>query len=487
VARVEECLTGVRAGSLDPRMKELFSSVEDVVRRERERLLLLLEDFRRRFPAAEAVTVVRAPGRVNLIGEHTDYNGYPVLPMAIDRDILVALGPTEDGSIEIANVDPKFGARSFAARLPLERFAQGDWGNYVKAAVNGLLEEPGLLTGNPRGFVAVFSGDIPGSAGLSSSSALVVASALAFLAAQPVAMDPMALADLLAKAERYTGSQGGGMDQAVSLNAQAGKAVKIDFGPLRIQPIRLPGGFRYVVCHSLVLASKTGAALDSYNMRVAECRMAVALLRHALSSRVPRDFRPTLLSHFASADIGVTPEELDEIARHALGPKALSRTSLSVRLGLAAEEVRTRFLSARDGSTLPVPRGGFKVWKRYRHVISEAHRVEEASVALEHGDARRFGELMNASHQSCRDDYEISCQELDELVAVARNHGAWGARLTGAGFGGCTINLVPEESLEQFVRGVSEEYYARRCGNREAATSAVFVCIPVKGAGILIE
>ncbi|MCK5573300.1 MAG: hypothetical protein KAJ12_11100, partial [Bacteroidetes bacterium] len=382
-----------------------------------------------------------------------------MLPMTIDRDLLLAFSDLDRASVEIRNMVSGYGERRFSARLPLEPYERGDWGNYVKAAVAGLLEEGVLPRDRVIGMRGLFSGDIPESAGLSSSSALVVVSAVALLASHGMTMDPVALAELLARAEQFTGSEGGGMDQAVALLGQTGKALRIDFFPLRVKPVELPAGFRLVVCHSLVYASKTGEARNQYNLRVAECGLAVELLRQALSSRMPGDFHPRRLSDFEGEKWAGTGEERLALARHALGPNPLSLRSIGFRLGLSPEEVLRRYCTMRDGSVLRIPPEGLKIWKRFRHVLSEARRVEEAASALEHGDVRRFADLMNASHQSCRTDYEISCAQVDRLVEAARAHGAWGSRLTGAGFGGCTVSLVPDGKVRHFLSGVAEDYY----------------------------
>ena len=172
-----------------------------------ERLLTL---YRSRFSGQNPVFIVRAPGRVNLVGEHTDYNGYPVLPMAIDRDVVFILGPRTDNTIEIINESPSFERRTFDARFPVAPYDQGDWGNYIKAAAHGILEAGWIDPKMAVGFQAVVGGTIPESAGLSSSSALVVASAIAFLAANGKEIKREPLAELLARAERYVGSEGGG-------------------------------------------------------------------------------------------------------------------------------------------------------------------------------------------------------------------------------------------------------------------------------------
>jgi len=446
----------------------------------------LREAFEQAFPGEKAAGLIRAPGRVNLIGEHTDYNGYPVLPMAIEREILVAWAPAKDDSVRIANRDPRFPARSFPARLPLEPFPQGDWGNYVQAAVKGLLEE-GVVSAPAKGFQALFSGNIPDAAGLSSSSALVVVSGLVFLSANGTTYDPIILADILARAERYVGTESGGMDQAISLLGQPGKALRIDFFPLRARPVSLPAGYTFVISHSLVRASKSATARSHYNLRVVECRLACALAAQAISRTIGRSVTAERLSNLAPEKLFLPAEEAERIVHEALGENPWSSGEIAKKLGKTVKQLSDSYCRLQDSSPVPEPASGFKLWKRYRHVASEARRVEQAVQALEQGDAQRFGDLMNESHASCRDDYEVSCPELEALVAIARDHGALGARLTGAGFGGSSVNLVALSQTNQFMEAMKREFYAGRI--QEKITSEVlFETAAAGGAGpILVE
>jgi len=457
----------------------------ELLQRKGEQLRTLLREFQALHPDAESVRVARAPGRVNLIGEHTDYNGYPVLPMAVDRDILLAFA--EGPGVDISNRDPSYGRRRFSAELPVDPSARGDWSNYIKAAISGLLEERVLQPARFRGLKGLFDGDIPPSAGLSSSSALLVVTAVALLALHGVETDSLVLADLLARAERFAGTEGGGMDQAVSLLGEPGKALKVEFFPLRVTPVALPEDASVIICHSLVYASKSRESRNQYNLRVAECTIAVALLRRALSQRVRREFQPLRLSDFEKEEGAGTIEERLRIGRDALGPDPLSLREIGIRLGLSPGEVRDRYCTTRDGTVIQEPGEGFKIWNRFRHVLSEAKRVEEAAYALGERDVQRFADLMNESHESCRSDFEISCPQLDRLVHVARGHGAVGSRLTGAGFGGCTVNIVPRGMVGEFFSGVAEEYYAREAGDRGLAESAIFPARAVRGAGLLLE
>lgn len=397
-----------------------------------ERLTALRHTFRDRFRAVPT-TLVRAPGRVNLIGDHTDYNGLPVLPMAIQHDIAIMLRPRADGQVRLANTDARFEPFSFELAASVSPHPPGHWANYAKAAAHALA----ATCGARLGFDGVVSGTIPLAAGLSSSSAMVVAVALALVHVNRVTIEPLALMELLAEGERYVGTRGGGMDQAISLGARDGAATRVDFNPLRLTPVAVPTDWRFVVAFSGVGAQKSAAAREVYNSRPRECAQALAAIARRL--QVPGDERtwPGMLARSA-------PDEL-------------------VRLG---------------DRVLPDP-----LRRRVRHVITEAARVEAAEHAMRAGDRAAFGRLMLASHHSLRDDYEVSCAELDELVTIARQAGADGARLTGAGFGGCVVALCHADATDNLVERWTREFYRARGLEREAR-EWVFVAEPSAGAEI---
>lgn len=238
--------------------------------------------FARAFGGRAPAGIARAPGRINLIGEHTDYNGLPVLPFALPRAIRIAFAPRGDAAIVLRHGREGHPPREFTASPAIEPDPPGSWANYVKAAVEHfarlLLETPGASV---RGFDAAVDGDIPQAGGLSSSSALVVAAALTFREVNALSMAPLEFAARCAAAERYVGTQGGGMDQAASILGAPGCALRIDFFPLAAAPVPFPEGYAVLACHSLVRAAKTEAARAEFNRRVGECRAAAALLGRA--------------------------------------------------------------------------------------------------------------------------------------------------------------------------------------------------------------
>lgn len=428
----------------------------------------------RRICRRRATAVMRAPGRVNLLGEHTDYNGLPVLPMAIDRSVLVAVAPRPDAIVRLFNTAPRFAARRYSLAGSIPPDPPGDWANYSKAAAQGLVRAYGARI--RRGADLLVEGTIPSGAGLSSSSALVVANALALLSANQVDIPYPDLAELLPAAERYVGTLSGGMDQAVSLLAQPGHALRIDFFPLRVRPVPLPPGHSVVVCHSLVEAEKSGAARDAYNLRVIECRLACHVLTHTLGARAGHGLRT--LGDLATLAPGRPLIDWLPRLSAVLPERRLSLAEIAAAVGTTSEALRIRC------EIQPGLGDAFSPVRRTRHVLSEADRVERAEDALAHGDAATFGELMDASHASCRDDYEISCPALEDLVGCAREAGALGARLTGAGFGGCTVNLVRDADVPPFLAHLDRTFYAPRLRQGDAAASHRFIFHPRRGAEV---
>ena len=483
---------GAQAGELGAFFEAAYDFPAD-----RERILgryrAMTRVYTARFDSSEFLAA-RAPGRINLIGEHTDYNGLPVFPVAVDRDMAALFGPSDDGTVVLANTDPSFPERSFRIGESIPPYPTGDWGNYCKAAVQGLVDHyasGGKDLGGLRGFRAVVDGNIPVAAGMSSSSALVVLCALMFLAANGSSLaDSQAgrieLAELLAKAERYVGTQGGGMDQAISLLGQPGQALKIDFFPLKVQPVPLPPGYTVVVANSLVQAAKTATALDKYNRRPIECRLAVALLRKVYADRCGRETPLELLGDLREEKLGVTGAEIRQLADAALHEHPYTLKEIAAALDQSPEQTAQSYCLRRDGTVFPEPPEGFKLFQRYRHVVEEGRRVDQSVQALASGDVGAFAELMNRSHESCRDLYEISCPELDALVSIAREAGALGSRLTGAGFGGCTVSLVRSQAVGGFIDTIIRTYfrdYLKRPPQEPG--SIVFPCRSVAGASIL--
>jgi galactokinase len=338
-----------------------------------------------------------APGRVNLIGEHTDYNDGFVLPMAIDRRTFVFAAARDDRRVRCASTgfDGQFGFE-----LSLDLKPANDWSNHVRGVAACLLRDEFNL----RGADLLIASEVPVGAGLGSSAALGVSVGFAWLNISDQPVDPVDLALTAQRAEHeFAGTRSGIMDQYVACLGIENHALLLDCRSLeyRAVPIDLDHA-RVVVCNSMV---KHDLASGEYNRRRAECEEGVRRLAAYLPGiQALRDVELEEFDHYAGA--------LPSVVR-----------------------------------------------RRCNHVIAENARTIAAVEALERHDLVEFGKLMYASHQSLRDDYEVSSRELDLLVAIAsRCDGVFGARMTGGGFGGCTVNLVASRYVEQFITTISREY-----------------------------
>ncbi len=339
----------------------------------------------------------RAPGRVNLIGEHTDYNDGFVMPAAIDFSTWVEVSPLEQHKLQIFSqnfqeeIEVDLDDRNLSAR--------GHWSDYP-LGVAVILERAGHRL---RGARLQIRGEVPIGAGLSSSASVEVATACALVANSGLKIDPRELALLCQRAENeFVGARVGIMDQFISLFGQAQKALLLDCRSLEFRLLPFPDKVRLIICNTMV---KHELASSAYNERRAQCEAGV---KH--------------LAKFFPNVIALRDVTIEQLEAH------------------------------RDG--LPDV-----VYRRCRHVITENERVLAAGDALERDDPKRFGDLMAESHRSLRDDYEVSCNELDLMVELAQSvEGVYGARMTGGGFGGCTVNLVAETRVEEFRRDMTEQY-----------------------------
>jgi galactokinase len=352
------------------------------------------------------MSVVRAPGRVNLIGEHTDYNDGFVLPMAIDREVRIEFEPRTDRRVIV-------GSDRFEepCDFSLDRLERGEgWIEYVKG-IAWALQESGRTLAGWEGSV---SSRVPVGAGLSSSAALELAVARTFAAASSLPWEPVEMARLARKAEaEWVGVQCGIMDPLACAAARKGHALLIDCRTLRIDPVPLPAGTAVAV---LDTGTRRRLADSGYNERRAQC----------------------------------------EEAARTLGVKAL-----------------------RDAAA-GLDRLGGILQRRARHVVSENERTLRAAEAMKAGDAEKLGGLMDASHASLRDDYEVSTPALDAIVEIARTQpGCFGARMTGAGFGGCAVALVRQDAAADLSEKVVEAYGRKM--NLEAGTT---ICRAAAGVGV---
>lgn len=342
--------------------------------------------------------IVRAPGRVNLIGDHTDYNDGFVLPVAIDRATYVAARKREDQHIHVFAAD--LADQDTFLLDTITYSTEHPWSNYVRGVVKEILSEAHHIGGAD----ILITSTVPYGAGLSSSAALEVAVGYSFIQLYDLEIDRTALALLAQRAENtFVGVQCGVMDQLISVLGHDGHAVRIDCRDLSNHTVSLYQNASIVVCNSNV--ERTLAA-SAYNQRRQECTEAVHLFKTWYPDIVAlRDITPAMFEQHAEA---------------------------------LPETIRARA----------------------RHVVSENARVIRSTTALAQHDVQTFGTLMNESHQSLRDDYEVSIPELDALVTSAQHvSGCYGARLTGAGFGGCIVSVVDTHAVDTFQQTVASAYH----------------------------
>jgi len=438
---------------------------------QKERYDEIKKKFQERF-GEEPAFFARAPGRVNLIGEHIDYCGYSVLPMAVEQDIVMAVLPDQSGGLTLVNTDSSY--TEFSGNV-MQFTITADvphWYKYVLCGVKGVQEQFCSVVTN--GFKAMVDGTVPRSAGLSSSSALVCCASLAMLKANQWPMTKTKISEVCAKSEHYIGTIGGGMDQAISFTARQGKAKLIEFNPLRTTDVQLPGNASFVVSNSLAEMNK--AATPHFNIRVVECRLAAQVLAHSKS--VP--WREVKRLGELQKRLGVSLDEMMTMVGAVLHSEPYSKTEVCELLGSTPEELAETSLSP---NTLHVE--SFKLHDRATHVYGEAKRVlrfKEVCDSQPEDALQQLGQLMNESHASCRDMYECSHPELDSLTDTCRKHGAVGSRMTGAGWGGCTVSILPKDQVSSLLEGVKTDYYEPQPRKLEKVKEALFATAPGGGA-----
>jgi galactokinase len=376
----------------------------------------MIDAFRKQFGPTQQPRVFRAPGRVNLIGEHTDYSLGFVLPVALDLATYIAAAPSGDGKLRLYSEHNRelreFDASGLGSVEPTH-----EWTDYAIGVARELVR-----AGVPvEGANLLIRSTVPYGSGLSSSAALEVSSALALLAGRE--FDPLELAKLCQRAERdFVGMPCGIMDQYISVFGRAHSAVEIDCRSLGHRLVKLPDGITFIAVNTMVKHALSGSA---YHDRVRECALAVEGIAAVYPEvRTLRD---------------VSEEQFENVA---------------ARL----TEV---------------------VARRARHVVSEDARVNRFTEASARGDVTAMGKLMVESHRSLRDDYEVSCAELDFLVDAALGlDGVYGSRMTGGGFGGCTVTLLRADAAASFRAGIAQAYQ-RQWG----VTPGIYSCEPSEGAG----
>ncbi|KAF2111812.1 galactokinase [Lophiotrema nucula] len=495
---------------------------EDALPVETKRWERLLAKFKETY-GRSADFVARSPGRVNIIGEHIDYSLYEVLPMAITADFImaVAVRPADEKPIvRIANVQSsKFPSREFEipteGEIPIDA-TQHEWTNYFKSGLRGVSELLQKKRGKfvPVGMDILCDGTVPSGGGMSSSAAFTCTSSLAVLRANgEEKVDKKELCELAIVSERSVGVNSGGMDQAASVFSLRGTALYVTFKPsLNYTTIEFPHTdpeLTFVTAQSFVAADKHVTAPVCYNLRVVECTLAAVFLAKAfgLKKELPQDSSPLGVSlrgfhdTFFEEKEGVADNTKASVSEFETQLQKLlqltqdylpqeegySRAEISGLLGISEDELNQRFMSK-----FPVRAEKFLLRQRTLHVFSEALRVirfrELLSSPPESGKdlLSALGDLMNTTQDSCRDVYDCSCPELDELCDLARAAGAVGSRLTGAGWGGCSVHLVPKDKVEAVKKAWEEKYYRKKFPDitQEKLQEAVVVSKPGSGSTI---
>ncbi|EJD07056.1 galactokinase gal [Fomitiporia mediterranea MF3/22] len=486
----------------------------------------LAEEFESHF-GKRPTYIVRAPGRVNLIGDHIDYCLFGVLPAAIESDILMAVGPRDvddAGRVTVQNKDSKYTRQTFA---PV-RVAGGDWSldidktqlrweSYVKAGYYGVLEK--FFKNNdevPRPLDLLVTGSVPSGSGLSSSAAMVVASTLSFLAINDKleGLSKGDVVEMTIKNETRVGVNSGGMDQSASVISSAEAALYISFHPkLSAEPIPLPitsPRSVFVCANSLVVSDKVVHSRTRYNLRAFESLVAARVLAHQLNIPIGKTEKLTL-REFLDRWMGMKEGEevgLEKLMKglekieEKLGVLKLVEsdgsdgTEVGVKLhemvklsGLSGDEFHDVYLS-----WVNIEAEYFQLYKRAKHVFSESLRVLQfREVCLRAKDSssssssseetlRELGHLMDESQRSCSELCDSSCPEVDLLCRLAKEAGAYGSRITGAGWGGCTVSLVDEARVPEFVEKLKKSYPPYHGLKGEELSEVIFATKPSSGA-----
>lgn len=512
-------------------LRDTYGGDEAVVERKRERLLSLLSLHLQRF-GDQPVVIARAPGRVNIMGRHIDHQGGHVNMIAIDRDVHAVVGLRTDRSVQLQNLQPEaFPPREFALDELLSGYqpgawvefvnsapvleaaaaARGDWSQYVKAACARLQAHYADYV--LPGFNLTADGDVPIGAGLSSSSAVVVATMEALLHLNRFELPPEQFVDLCGEAEWYVGTRGGAGDHAAMKFARRDAVVTMSFFPFRVVgTVPFPKGYRFLVCNSRQQAKKTAGARDQFNHRVACYHLGREWLKHTFPHLAPR------IEHLRDVNterLGVSLAELYHLLMHL--PEVVERQHLLERL--PAERV-TSYLSTHDEKLNRYPLRSVVIFG-----LAECERSRRTANLLQDGRMEVFGHWMNRSHDGDRvvrwndngDDYQTftvdysdvglqrlaglaeclseeadlvwqpgayacSTPEIDWMVDLALHvPGVLGAQILGAGLGGCILVLVREDACDAVQHALIERYYAPRGLEPE-----MFVCPPVAGSGTVV-
>jgi N-acetylgalactosamine kinase len=518
-----------------------------LLERRRHAYRALLQAFAAAYDSRDAIIVARAPARLNLMGVHVEHRRGEVNYVTHCREVLIAAQPRPDDRVVLRSVEPAcFPDHSFGIGEELAQGAgdnwlafiespgvsqavarrRGHWGNYIKSAVLRLQHR--FPERKLCGMNLMVSGDIPISAGLSSSSALVVAAAVATVRLNDLDVAPAELVELCGQGEWYVGTRGGAGDHAAMICGRRNRIAHMRFFPFELlEFVPLPDGCQVVICNSLKAAEKSSAVLDEYNQTIAAYQVVLMLIKQVLVAELGMEEAAVehRLNHLGDVNLnrGEFPDDLIYRVLRRI-PPAVTREQLQARLP-AQRAALERIFSTHDA-----PAGGYRARAVAMFGLAEIARGANAMGFLKRGDLAGFGELMYISHAGDRlvtfapdgsrhpwdnertrvtDDYlqrllddraggdpekayraslmfqpggfRCSCEELDQIVDLAqRVPGVLGAGLTGAGFGGCVLALAREQAVEALVEALGEEYYEPR-----GLSLAVETCVAVAGAGVV--
>ncbi|KAI9729444.1 MAG: galactokinase [Cirrosporium novae-zelandiae] len=444
--------------------------------------------------------VARSPGRVNIIGEHIDYCLYDVLPMAITPDVLVAIStrpppPHAHGEgvlMKVANTIPdKYPTREFLVSPEGNVYIDGtkhEWTNYFKAGLDGSIQllrkkNPEFL---PKSMEVLLDGSVPAGGGLSSSAAFVCSTALAIMKAHGAEVTKKDLFELCIVSERRVGVNSGGMDQAASIFSLRGTALYTSFVPsIHTEHVKFPvtdPEMVFLIAQSLITSDKQVTGPVCYNLRVVEVTLAAVVLAKIFNLTLEPDSSSlglslrgfhlaleALDSSFAKLELPDQLEKLISIVKDKLpSEEGYTREDISKLLGISIADIESQYMTK-----FPIRATHFQLRKRALHVYSEALRVIKFKDLLVQpltpGDKAasvnrltELGTLMNETQISCRDVYECSCPELDELCQIARRAGSAGSRVTGAGWGGASVHLVPGDRVRDVIAAWKSGYYGKK-------------------------
>ena len=527
--KVSEWIRVFSDPGIDNDLKKIYGDNPELLSERKTAFLQTLSEFNRVYYGDKKVILIRVPGRANLMGKHIEHRGGYVNYFCIQREIIAVASPLEDDRVMLHNINSKFSQRTFSIgeEIPEDKrgnwldyinkanVSKGDWGNYIKAIL--LAFQNRYPHKKLRGMQMLINGNIPVAAGLSSSSALVVAGAIATIAFNNLKISKEELAEFCGEAEWYVGTRGGAGDHAAMIFGKRGFITHLRFFPFTLNLAPLPAGYEVVICNSLKRALKSKEVRNTFNERIFTYEIALMLIK----KNFPQ-FSDELihLRDVNTENLKVKEDFIYQILKSL--PCTITRKEILQELPLEKKRLNSSF------QTHQAPFDGYKVRDVCLFGLSEASRGEIFSHFLKKGDIQKLGRLMYISHDGDRvfkfddkgekcfwnngtpDDYlnklirnlesddfqkrekakiymqsggyRCSTEELDELIDIAEKvKGVMGACLTGAGLGGCILVLIRKENVEDLLKNMKEKYYQPR-----GLPLAAEVCISTEGAGVLV-